>query len=69
MTGLLGHNDIEVDLGDPRLWQKLMVQADHPIFKRIDKVIQPYQMESLVLELIEAGYENINISAHKGGSE
>lgn len=67
MAGLLGHigNDIEVDFSDKRLWQKLMVKADHPILKRIDRIIKPYQMENLVLELIDAGYENINIAAHK----
>ncbi len=69
MAGLLGHreDDIEVDFSDLKKWQKLMVKADHPILKRIDKIIRPYQIESLVLELIDAGYENINIAAHKEG--
>jgi hypothetical protein len=72
MAGLLGHlreDDIEVDFSDPKQWQDLMIKADHPILKRIDRVIQPYQMESLVLELINLGYENINIAAHKKRSE
>lgn len=69
MAGLLGHykeDDIQVDFSDEQKWQKLMVKADHPIFKRVDKIIKPYQIENLVLSLIDAGYENINVSAYKG---
>lgn len=73
MAGLLGHiregDDIEVDFGDAKNWQDLMVKADHPILKRIDKIIKPYQMERLVLELIDAGYENITIAAHRKQGE
>ena len=68
MAGLLGHHredDIEVDFSDKRLWQKLMVKADHPILKRVDKIIKPYQLERLILELIDAGYEYINFEAYK----
>lgn len=69
MAGLLGHlreDDIEINFTDESKWQKLMVRADHPVLKRIDRVIRPYQMESLILELIELNYENINISRDVG---
>lgn len=68
MAGLLGHyreDDIEYDFSDKKPYQKVMVKADHPILKRIDKIISIYQIERLISELIDLGYENINISTHK----
>jgi len=39
---------------------KTMIRADHPIFKRIDKIVSDeLEVAELVGELMELGYENI----------
>ena len=44
---------------------KIMIRADHPIFKRIDKVVEDYELAEIYGELFEAGYENIRIEEKK----
>ena len=46
-----------------------VVLADHPVLKRIDKIVQPEEINQFESELIEANYENIRITECFNGDE
>jgi len=46
---------------------KTIIHADHPIFKRIDKIVSDeLEVAELVGELMKLGYENIVVKPFNG---